>query len=174
MELSKPFITVVNMFSRKFNLNGKSIKKVIPVARPTETKANNINSDLTGDVSHLDFMGIEDFISITKEKIGCNDTQMWNAACDLAGQLKEARALLSLASYLSSNDGLMSIIDRLIDTAYLILNAENIYLLQIDPNGGELVVTHSRIEEAVGSKFPQQEFSAGKCADTPPDFICTM
>lgn len=173
MELSKPHINVVNMFSRKFNLNGKSIKKVMPVARPTETKANSINSDLTGDVSHLDFMGIEDFISITKEKIGCNDTQMWNAACDLAGQLKESRALLSLASYLSSNDGLMSIIDRLIDTAYLILNAENIYLLQIDPNG-ELVVTHSRIEEAVGSKFPQQEFLAGACAETNPDFICTM
>lgn len=149
------------MFSRKFNINGKAIQKVLPVALPLDVKTTSERNEAPVNISCLDFMGIEEFLTAIEQKSDCNNKLVRNASCDLASQLKESRALLSLASYLSSNYCASNILDRLMDTAYFILNAENVYLLQLDPTSSELVITHTRVEDAVGTKIPVQELSAG-------------
>eukprot|EP01032_Pedospumella_encystans_P015995 gene15995-18267_t len=44
--------------------------------------------------------------------------------------------------------------DRLVESAHVILNAERVYLMEIDPTGSDLVVTYSKDEKAIGLKTP--------------------
>jgi GAF domain-containing protein len=134
------------------------MKKIFPLRQPAvPTKSEN-----GVDISLLDFMGIEEFLSILKAKTENNNQALWKASCALAGQLKGSRALLSLGSYLSSNEGASHVLDRLTDTAFFILNAEHIFLFQLDGDGSNLVVTHSHHEAALGLKLAVHAIVSGK------------
>ena len=156
------------MFSKKkFIFNGKARQKISPSASPPEvvatesySSASNYSAEMV-DFSRFDFMGIEEFLSTLMERTENTDPVLWRASCVLAAQLKGSRALLSLRSYLSSFDGTISDLDRLISTAYFIMNAENLYLLQLDPSGADFVVTHSRADTAIGIKISMDDMSSG-------------
>ena len=55
----------------------------------------------------------------------------------------------------------MNILDRLMDTAYFILNAENVYLLQPDSNGTDYIITHTHADGVVGMKITNQDIASG-------------
>ena len=152
---------VTKMFTR-INSNGNSMQKVSPIAQPVVSASTRSSNGRALDASHLDFLGIEEFLSILREGTESNDRSLRNASVTLAAQLKESRTLLSMAPYLSSNDGVMNILDRLMDTAYFILNAENVYLLQPDSNGTDYIITHTHADGVVGMKITIQDIASGK------------
>eukprot|EP00981_Chlorochromonas_danica_P010607 scaffold3290_cov165-Ochromonas_danica.AAC.50 len=80
------------------------------------------------DISMLDVMTVEDFLSLLKNKTENNSKELWKETCVIALQLKAARELLSIA--------------------------ERVYILEVDSSGKELVVTHSKDESAMGVKIP--------------------
>lgn len=110
----------------------------------------------------IDFMGIEEFLAIFLHKTVNDNKRLWKASFTLAMQLKESKALLSLKTYLPSDDGSLSSLDRLIEMAHFLLNVENVYLLQLDPNGIDLVITHAQLDVVVGMKIPAEDL-CGKC-----------
>lgn len=156
------------MFStKKFAINGKSRQKISPCQTPpeprvTETMLSSINNCSMGvDFTRFDFMGIEEFLTTLTDQSKNDNLTAWKASCALANQLRGSRALLSLRSYLST-DGTVSPFDRLVEMAYQILNAENFYLLQLDTDGKDLVITHTHAVTAIGMKVTVAEISSGK------------
>jgi hypothetical protein len=150
------------MFPRKAFTSqpGNVMQKIFPERQHNGTSKNELTGGV--DISLLDFMGIEEFLSILKSKTENNNQALWKASCALASQLKGSRALLSLGSYLSSNEGAgTNILDRLVDTAFFILNAENICLLQLHTDGADLVVTHSRLESVLGVRIATSAVVSG-------------
>jgi hypothetical protein len=163
--LSKSLTSIirgVDMFSRKkFTFNGKVRQKVSPSPSPpepavTESTLSIIDSS-SGEADYIccDFIGIEEYLS------NINDHATRRASFTLAVQLKKSRALLSLRSYLSSNDGKLSTFDRLVDMAHQVCCAENVFLLQEETSGVDLIVTHSHTNTAIGMKIPVASISSG-------------
>jgi hypothetical protein len=105
------------------------------------------------DISLLDVMGIEEYLTLLKTKTDNNSKELWKASCTLAVQLKASRELLSIGSNLFSNKSNRKILDRLVESTYVILGAERVYLLEIDSTGRDLVVTHSKEEYSIGHRF---------------------
>lgn len=127
--------------------NGKKIKG-LPVTLPRiETNDSQL------DMSLLDVMGIDDFLSLLKNKTDNSSKELWKETCALALQLKASRELLSIGSNLCSNKTNKSILDRLVESSYVILNADRVYLMELDSCGKNLVVTHSREKNAIGLKI---------------------
>lgn len=132
-------------------LNGKVLHG-LPMSLP------KIESNETVvDAALLDVMGIDDFLSLLKSKTENNPRELWKETSTLALQLKASRELLSIGSSLYSSKVNRAILDRLIDSSHVILNAERVYLLEIDPTGTNLVVTYSKEERAIGRKFSLKE-----------------
>lgn len=125
--------------------------KRIGMSEPQEWK-NETTTDVV-DLSLLDFMTMDEFLLYLKGRTEANNNALWDSAVALAGQLKGSRALLSLGPYLSSNDGIMKVFDRLLDTAYVILKAEHVFLLQLDVDQTNFTVTHSRTDAAIGMRM---------------------
>ena len=105
------------------------------------------------DAALLDVMGIDDYLSLLKTKTENNPRELWRETSALALQLKASRELLAIGSSLYSSKVSRAILDRLIDSSHIILNAERVYLLEIDPTGTHLVVTYSKEQRAIGRKF---------------------
>lgn len=106
------------------------------------------------DAGLLDVMGIEDYLSLLKNRTDNNPKELWKEMITMAHQLKASRELLSIGSSLFSNKANRAIMDRLVESAHVILNAERVYLMEIDPTGSDLVVTYSKDEKAIGLKTP--------------------
>ena len=128
------------------------MQKISPISslqNGTKTKNDVV------DLSLLDMMGLEEFLVMLKNRTENNNPALWRVSCALAGQLKGSRELLSLGSYLSSNNNnVTKVFDRLIDTAYFLLNAEHVYLLQMDHEQMDhFVITHSRSTAVIGMKI---------------------
>jgi len=137
---------------KNFSLRGRAMQKISPIS--TIQNGKKPKNDVV-DLSLLDMMGFEEFLVMLKNRTENNNPALWRVSCALAGQLKGSRELLSLGSYLSSNNNnLTKVFDRLIDTAYFLLNAEHVYLLQIDHEQMDhFVITHSRSTAAIGMKI---------------------
>lgn len=105
------------------------------------------------DASLLDVMGLDEYLSLLKNKTENKPAELWKETSQLAMQLKASRELLAIGSSLYSNSASRKILDRLIESIHVILNAERVYLLEIDPSGTELVVTYSKDQEAVGLRI---------------------
>jgi hypothetical protein len=74
----------------------------------------------------------------------------------MALQLKASRELLSLGSSLFSNNATNNklVFERLIEASHILVNADRVYLFEIDPTGKELVVKFSRDHQAIGLRIP--------------------
>jgi hypothetical protein len=106
------------------------------------------------DAALLDLMGIDEYLSLLKNKTDGNPRELWKETATLAHQLKASRELIAIGSSVYSNKVNRTILDRLIESSHIILNAERVYLLEIDPTGTHLVVTYSKEQRAVGRKIP--------------------
>lgn len=114
------------------------------------------------DVSLLDVMAIEDFLSHLKTKTDNNWKELWKDSCVLAEQLKASRELLSIGSNLLSHKASRKILDRLIEVARVLLSAERVVIMELDVNAQELVVTHSLDEKLLGIRTPLSSGIEGK------------
>ena len=137
---------------KNFSLRGRAMQKISPIS--TIQNGKKPKNDVV-DLSLLDMMGFEEFLVMLKNRTENNNLALWRVSCALAGQLKGSRELLSLGSYLSSNNNnVTKVFDRLIDTAYFLLNAEHVYLLQMDHEQMDhFVITHSRSAAVIGTKI---------------------
>lgn len=86
--------------------------------------------DLDIDMSLLDFKSADDFLSNYRSKV--EHIKLLGA---LTRQLKLARALLTIPSYLTTTSTPEDIIHRILDVAKTILNVENVLLLKTNPSG---------------------------------------
>jgi hypothetical protein len=158
-DLRAKYSSKTKMFSKKRNFwhPGDLMRKVNPINLPLTSaggKKMSRNSGHGVDVSLLDFMSIEEFLAILKAKTSDNNQALWKASCSLAYQLKGSRALLSLGSFLSSNEGSRNLFDRLIDTAQFVLNSDQIYLFELDPDDSDMfILSHTHTEATLGAKL---------------------
>ncbi len=139
-----------NSITRERRPNG-SAPRILPRIEATENPPHN---ESLIDISLLDVMGIEEWLFLLKGKTENNSRELWKETCILALQLKASRELLSIGSNLFSNKSTRKMLDRLLDSTYVILGAERVYLLEIDQTGTDLVVTHTREENSVGLRIP--------------------
>ncbi len=68
--------------------------------------------------------------------------------------VKAARELLSIGSNIASNKANKKILDRFVEVTRTLLSAERVFILELDHQSKELLVTHSNIESAIGLKIP--------------------
>lgn len=137
-------------------MNGKKVQG-LPLNLP------NVQSAQTDiDTALLDVMGIEDYLSLLKNRTDNNPKELWKEMITMAHQLKASRELLTIGSSLFSNKANRDHLARLTESAHVILNAERVYLMEIDPTGCDLVVTYSRDQQAIGLKIPLRTGIEGK------------
>jgi len=157
-------------------INGKKVQG-LPLNLP------RIESNETViDAALLDVMGIEDYLSLLKNRTDNNPKELWKEMITMAHQLKASRELLSIGSSLFSNKANKTILDRLIESAHVVLNAERVYLMEVDPTGSDLVVTYSKDQQAVGLRIPLRTGIEGTirspcAAESPVDFspfLCVL
>jgi GAF domain-containing protein len=118
------------------------------------------------EVSLLDVMDVEDFLQLVKSKTDSNWKELWKETCLVVNQLKAARELLSIGSNLIGNKPTRKILDRLVEVTHIMLNAERVVILELDPTGSELIVTHSREERLIGLRIPSTSGIEGDVLST--------
>ena len=123
-------------------------------SRPVAPLPKIETQEASVDVSLLDVMAIEDFLSHLKTKTENNWKDLWKESCVLAEQLKASRELLSIGSNLLSHKSSRKILDRLIEVTRILLGAERVAILELDIQSQELVVTHSLDEKLLGLRTP--------------------
>lgn len=142
--------------------SGKRTKPVGTLPRLESGESNVL------DISLLDVMAVDDFLNLLKNKTDSNSRELWRELVSIATNLKAARELLSIGSNLFSHRATAQILDRLVDASYMVLNAERVLLMEIDPvTGKELIVTHSRDKNSLGLRIP---IEAGVEGNFPPFF----
>jgi hypothetical protein len=116
------------------------------------------------DVSLLDVMAMDDFLSLLKNKTDSNWKELWKETCIFTKQLKAARELLSIGSNLISNRSNRKILDRLLEVTHVLLNAERVLIFEIDrtSDARELVVTYANEEKLLGTRIPALTGLEGK------------
>jgi hypothetical protein len=167
-DLRPKYSSKTKMFSKKRNFwqrPGDLMRKVNPINLSLSSaggKKLSRNSGHGVDVSLLDFMSIEEFLAILKAKTSDNNQALWKASCALAYQLKGSRALLSLGSFLSSNEGARNVFERLLDTAQFVLNSDQIYLFELDPDdNSSFILSHTHTEAVLGMKLRVDDLVQG-------------
>ena len=151
------FRVFVKTASKRFGTPARSPLKITPLLAPVSVRGGGVDDV---DVGLLDLMTTDEFLAVLKSRTDSNGAALWRAACTLTTQLKGSRALLSFGGYLTSNNGVGKAFDRLLDTAHFVLNAEHVFLMQLDADGAHLVVTHCRADAAVGVRVPVAQ---GEC-----------
>lgn len=145
-----------NIGSSHNTINNTVRKTRIPALPKIESHESNI------DVSLLDVMAVEDFLSLLKGKTESNWKDLWKETCIFTKQLKAARELLSIGSNLISNRSNRKIIDRLVDVTHTLLGAERVIILEMEAGGKELAVTYCKDEKALGTRVSALSGIEGK------------
>jgi hypothetical protein len=109
---------------------------------------SNVGRTISSSV--LDYMSVEDFVQHAISASDPSQSSVVPILSMLAGQLKGLRTLFSLHSYFISNEAPANILDRVRETALLILNSEDIMLIQLDEGKCHYVITHSSDRQLVG------------------------
>lgn len=98
----------------------------------TTTIKNNLQNDI--DFSLLDYKSVDDFLYYITTK---NEIQ--NLSKHLAKQLKASRSLLSLSKFLVFGNNPKELINKIIDSASAIIDAERVLFLELDQETTELI-----------------------------------
>ncbi len=133
-------------------------KSKLPIAQLPKIESQESSVDIT----LLDMMGIEDFLTHLKNKTDNNWKDLWRESCTMAEQLKASRELLSIGSNLLGYKSNRTILNRIIEVTRILLSAERVAILEVDESGRELIVTHSLDERLVGVKLPVSSGIEGK------------
>ena len=119
------------------------------------------------DVNLLDYMNIDEFLILMKNKTDNNYDNLWVASRRLAMQVKASKAVLSLSSQLCAGKSQLEVLEKLVESMKFSLNADHVSILQyIDNNneasngnssGGYLQVTHSDMVGIANHEIPSDK-----------------
>lgn len=151
----------MDIFSSSYSFNSrpsskKSTRSNIPLLPKIEPTESNI------DMSMLDVMNEQDFLSLLKGKTDGNWKELWKETCLIVQQLKASRELLSIGSGLIGAKSNRKILDRLVSVTRTLLEAERIAILEYEPATSELVVTHAHDESIYNIRLPINSGIEGK------------
>jgi hypothetical protein len=118
------------------------------------------------DISLLDVMAIDDFLSHMKSRTEHNWKDLWKETCVIAEQLKASRELLSIGSNLLSHKSSRSILNRLLDITKVLLDAERVIIMELDTAGHDLIITHALDEKLIGVRSAVASGIEGEVAFT--------
>ena len=113
------------------------------------------------DISLLDIMGIDEFLSVLKYRTENNQKDTWKEIAAIVSQLKASRELMFVESHLYSSKSLKSddpevmikLIDRLVEAACVIFDVEKVNIYEIEVDTDELILTHSTDKQIVGLRY---------------------
>lgn len=133
-----------------------SSNKLTPINLPKQPV-----SDAFIDISILDVMGIEEFLSVIKYRTENNQKDTWKEIFSLISHLKASRELMFIETHLFSSrsqeennsESLKKIIDRLVDATRVIFDVERVNVLEIDTETDEFVLTSSSEKQGMGIRF---------------------
>ena len=113
------------------------------------------------DLSLLDVIGVDDFMSLLRVKQEKNHTATWDAALLLAQQWKVLRGLVSSTTNLLNKQMNAVDFEKIFEIAHKTLNAERIVVLQYDPKDAKLVVVAARGQTIRGARVDVNQSSEG-------------
>mmetsp|Transcript_2306 Transcript_2306/g.3159 ORF Transcript_2306/g.3159 Transcript_2306/m.3159 type:complete len:1128 (-) Transcript_2306:365-3748(-) len=133
-----------------------SSNKLTPITLPKQP-----TSDAFIDISILDVMGIEEFLSVIKYRTENNQKDTWKEIYSLISHLKASRELMFIETQLFSSksqednnaESLKKIVDRLVDATRVIFDVERVNILEIDTETDEFVLTSSSEKQGMGIRF---------------------
>lgn len=157
-------------FKKKVPSSGNMRKKSLSTREPPELPLIEHTGTLDKHRTEppVIFIGIEEYLSTFSTKTYNRSHSTLRAAQAVAAQLEDSMILLSLRSYVSSTFETVDSFQRLVDMAYRIVNAENVYLLEIDVDSKEFVITHSHVTAAVGTRLPLSGLFSGMLTNSIP------
>lgn len=86
------------------------------------------------DFSLLDYKSVDDFLYYTESK-----SEFQDLSKHLAKQLKASRSLLSLSRFLTVGSSPREVINKIVESASAIVDAERVIFLEFDQESGDLV-----------------------------------
>jgi hypothetical protein len=99
--------------------------------------------------SLLDVISVSNFLELLRTKTQNNPIIMWEEICTLTHHLKASRDVINSCSNLLSNKFDRKMLDKLVESCNILLNAEKVFLLEIDSiNSGELIIKYPRSPES--------------------------
>jgi hypothetical protein len=99
--------------------------------------------------SLLDVISVSNFLELLRTKTQNNPITMWEEICTLTNHLKASRDVINSCSNLLSNKFDRKMLDKLVESCSILLNAEKVFLLEIDSiNSGELIIKYPRSPES--------------------------
>jgi GAF domain-containing protein/PAS domain-containing protein len=131
-----------------------------PASSHLEMNKSHMDGDL--DLSLLDKLSVDDFMSLIRLRQEKNQTATWDATVTLAQQWKLLRSLLSSSTSLLSKQVDAADFEKLLDLAHSTLNAERIVVLKYDEKEAKLVVVASREQTIKGVKVDINQSSEGE------------
>jgi hypothetical protein len=113
------------------------------------------------DVSVLDAMGAEEFISLLKYRTDNNQKELWKEVSSILHNLKSTRDFIHVQSTLfqtrqqenNNIDSMKKYIERLVDAARVIFDVERVNVLEIDIVTDEFILTYSSEKQNIGLRF---------------------
>ena len=119
------------------------------------------STEMYVDISLLDIMGIDEFLSVLKYRTENNQKDTWKEIAAIVSQLKASRELMFVESHLYSSKILKSddpevmikLIDRLVEAACVIFDVEKVNIYEIEVDTDELILTHSTDKQNVGLRY---------------------
>lgn len=99
--------------------------------------------------SLLDVISVSNFLELLRTKTQNNPITMWEEIFTLTHHLKASRDVINSCSNLLSNKFDRKMLDKLVESCNILLNAEKVFLLEIDSiNSGELIIKYPRSSES--------------------------
>jgi hypothetical protein len=133
-------------------------RKMLPSLPLNNSSSVNHRIQLQSDIdfSLLDYKSVDDFLYYTKSK-----SEFQDLSKHLAKQLKASRSLLSLSKFLTVGSSPREIINKIVDSASAIIDAERVVFMEFDQDTGDLVYLKSldnadsplRVRDGIECKF---------------------
>lgn len=93
----------------------------------------------------LDVISVSNFLELLRTKTQNNPITMWEEICTLTHHLKASRDVINSCSNLLSNKFDRKMLDKLVESCNVLLDAERVFLLEIDSiNSRELIIKYPR------------------------------
>ena len=125
----------------------------------TQELSDDVNDPIVNDAEKfntglLDYMNVDEFVHLMKNKTENNYDALWDASKALANQLKASKSLLSLNGYMCMGRTKNEIMEKLIDSMKFTLKADHVYVYEYLNHDNVLVVTHSDVVGSIHQKIP--------------------
>lgn len=116
------------------------------------------------DVAMLDKLDPGEFLRVLRSSVDCYHEDVWELMGQLVSQLKGCRNLLALSSYLTTPLSEQEVLEKILDSGYLLLNADRLSLYEVDHKTMDLVLTHTKDRSITNTRIPIGRGIAGEVA----------